>query len=88
MAKSTFNLTQEQKEAFAFRDGHLQITACAGSGKTEAMSRRVCALIEEGVEPNQIVAFTFTERAAASLQTRIGLLPKNWSSRNGSLRVE
>lgn len=71
MATSTFKPTEEQKAAIAYRGGHLQIIACAGSGKTEAMSRRVCALIEEGVEPSQVIAFTFTERAAASLQTRI-----------------
>lgn len=61
----------EQGEAIKYRKGHLQIIACAGSGKTETISRRICALIEEGVQPNQIIAFTFTERAAASLQTRI-----------------
>lgn len=45
--------------------------ACAGAGKTEAISRRVAALIDEGIAPSQIVAFTFTERAAASLKNRI-----------------
>ena len=63
--------TPEQKEAIAYRKGNLQIIACAGSGKTEAISRRVCSLIEEGVEPVQVIAFTFTERAAAGLQARI-----------------
>ena len=63
--------TPEQAEAIAYRKGNLQITACAGSGKTEAISRRVCSLIEEGVEPLQVIAFTFTERAAAGLQARI-----------------
>jgi DNA helicase-2/ATP-dependent DNA helicase PcrA len=54
----------------AHRGGHLQVVACAGAGKTEAISRRVAALIEEGVEPSQIVAFTFTERAAEGLKTQ------------------
>jgi DNA helicase-2/ATP-dependent DNA helicase PcrA len=61
----------EQQQVIAHRGGHLQVIACAGAGKTEAISRRVCSLIEEGVEPCQIVAFTFTERAAASLKARI-----------------
>lgn len=61
----------EQQRAIAHRGCHLQIIACAGSGKTEAISRRVASLIDEGVEPGQIVAFTFTERAAASLKSRI-----------------
>lgn len=71
MATTAFKPTKEQKAAITFRGGNLQIIACAGSGKTEAMSRRVCSLIEDGVAPNQVIAFTFTERAAASLQTRI-----------------
>src|ERR1700676_4252992 len=71
MAVSAFVPSPEQKKVIAHRGGHLQAIACAGAGKTEAISRRVSSLIEEGVEPSQIVAFTFTERAAASLKTRI-----------------
>ena len=58
-------LSKEQKEVIAYRCGDLQVIACAGSGKTESISRRVAALINEGAEPASIVAFTFTERAAA-----------------------
>jgi DNA helicase II / ATP-dependent DNA helicase PcrA len=50
---------------------HLQIIACAGSGKTETISRRVADLISDGIQPVEIVAFTFTERAASSLKRRI-----------------
>jgi DNA helicase II / ATP-dependent DNA helicase PcrA len=71
MPKSAFVLTSEQEKVIAHRGGHLQVIACAGAGKTEAISRRVSSLIEEGVEPAQIVAFTFTERAATALKTRI-----------------
>lgn len=53
------------------RTGHLQVIACAGSGKTEAISRRVAALVGEGVDPETIVAFTFTDRAATELKARI-----------------
>ena len=45
--------------------------ACAGSGKTESIARRVAALIDDGELPESIVAFTFTERAAAELKDRI-----------------
>ena len=45
--------------------------ACAGSGKTEAMARRVATLLSEGAPPASIVAFTFTERAATELKDRI-----------------
>ncbi|MGO8748199.1 MAG: UvrD-helicase domain-containing protein [Thermoguttaceae bacterium] len=61
----------EQQKVIDDPGGHLQVTACAGAGKTEAISRRVASLIDEGAEPCQIIAFTFTERAAEALKTRI-----------------
>lgn len=66
-----FTPSPEQQAVIGHRGGHLQVVACAGAGKTEAISRRVCSLIEEGVEPGQIIAFTFTVRAAQSLKHRI-----------------
>lgn len=57
--------------AVAHRGGHIQIIASAGSGKTETVSQRIAMLVAEGVEPGQIVAFTFTERAAEELKTRV-----------------
>lgn len=66
-----FSPSPEQQRVIDHRDGHLQVIACAGAGKTEAISRRVASLIQEGVEPSQIVAFTFTDRAAEGLKTRI-----------------
>jgi len=53
------------------RGSDLQLIACAGSGKTETVARRVAGLIDEGVSPDAIVAFTFTERAALELKDRI-----------------
>lgn len=64
-------LTGEAAAAVAHRGGHVQIIASAGSGKTETVSQRVAALVAEGVEPSEIVAFTFTERAAEELKMRI-----------------
>jgi DNA helicase-2/ATP-dependent DNA helicase PcrA len=64
-------LSTEQEKVVNHRGGHLQVVACAGAGKTEAIASRVTSLIGDGVEPGQIIAFTFTERAAASLKTRI-----------------
>ena len=64
-------LSNDQRKAIAHRGSHLQIIACAGSGKTEVMARRVTALVDEGVPPAAIIAFTFTERSAASLNLRI-----------------
>src|SRR3954468_8660727 len=64
-------LEGEAAEAVAHRGSHLQIIASAGSGKTEVVSQRVADLIAEGVPAGAIVAFTFTERAADELKTRI-----------------
>jgi DNA helicase-2/ATP-dependent DNA helicase PcrA len=64
--------TPRQREAIASRDRPLQIIACAGSGKTQVISARIAGLIADGVaRPSEIVAFTFTEKAAAELQDRI-----------------
>jgi len=52
--------------------GNLQIIACAGSGKTEFISTRIAYMIFKSIaEPENIVAFTFTERAAEELKLRI-----------------
>src|SRR5436190_19880040 len=64
-------LEGEAAAAVAHRGGHVQIIAAAGSGKTEVVSQRVAALIEDGEPPESIVAFTFTEKAAAELKERI-----------------
>jgi DNA helicase-2/ATP-dependent DNA helicase PcrA len=64
-------LSPAQQQVVDHRGGDLQVIACAGSGKTESISRRVAALIAEGAEPASIVAFTFTERAASELKERI-----------------
>ena len=63
--------TEGQQAAIDHRDGHLQIIACAGSGKTEVIVERVKGLLKDGVEPSGIIAFTFTDKAAAELKTRI-----------------
>ena len=52
--------------------GNVQIIACAGSGKTEFISTRIAYMIWKGIaKPENIVAFTFTERAAEELKLRI-----------------
>lgn len=52
--------------------GNLQVIACAGAGKTEFVSRRIAYMISKDIaKPENIVAFTFTERAAEELKFRI-----------------
>lgn len=66
-------LEGEAAKAVAHRGGHIQIIASAGSGKTEVVSQRVASLLADGEDPASIVAFTFTEKAAAELKERIRL---------------
>lgn len=69
--KNKFRLSPEQKIVVDHRGSPLQVIACAGSGKTESISCRVAALIDEGNPPESIVAFTFTEKAVSELKERI-----------------
>lgn len=66
-----FIYTDNQRKAIDRRRGNLQIIACAGSGKTEVISRRIAELVKEGVARESIVAFAFNDRAAAQLKARI-----------------
>ena len=64
--------TDAQAEAIATLDEPLQIIACAGSGKTQVISQRVSDILAlPGVEPRNVVAFTFTDKSAAELKERI-----------------
>jgi DNA helicase-2/ATP-dependent DNA helicase PcrA len=64
-------LEGEALDAVQHRGSHLQIIASAGSGKTEVVSQRIASLLGAGEPASSIVAFTFTERAAAELRYRI-----------------
>lgn len=64
-------LTNDQIEAINHLNGNLQIIACAGSGKTQTISRRVANLVLSGVSKEEILAFTFTEKAANEMKLRI-----------------
>jgi DNA helicase II / ATP-dependent DNA helicase PcrA len=69
--KSAPVLEGQSRHAVDHRGTHVQIIASAGSGKTEVVSQRVVSLLAEGVSAREIVAFTFTERAARELKSRI-----------------
>jgi len=65
-------LSEEQKKAVIADEGQVKIIAGAGAGKTETLTRRIAFLIlVQNVKPSEIVAFTFTEKAAQGLKNRI-----------------
>jgi len=69
------NLNEEQKQAVTFENGPLMIVAGAGTGKTTVLTKRMAYLIlEKGVKPDEVLALTFTEKAAREMEERVDIL--------------
>ncbi len=76
------NLNEHQKEAVLHTEGPLMIIAGAGSGKTKVLTHRITHLLDKGVSPFQILALTFTNKAAAEMRSRIENLLGNNNAKN------
>ena len=82
------DLTDNQREAVTHGEGPLLILAGAGSGKTRVITRRVAHLLQQGIRPTNILAITFTNKAAGEMKGRVEqLVPGNrvWISTFHSL---
>ena len=72
LGATLMDFTPEQTEAITRSDGELLLDAGAGSGKTAVLVERfVRAVLEDGVSVSQILAITFTDKAAAELRERV-----------------
>jgi ATP-dependent helicase/nuclease subunit A len=87
--RDVVTFTPEQLDAIARRDGDLMLSANAGSGKTSVLVERfVASVVHDGLRPDQVLAITFTDKAAGELRARVRARLLELGEREGARQAE
>ena len=67
-------LNEKQEEAVKYTEGPLLILAGAGAGKTKTITERIVNIVKKGTDPRNVLAVTFTNKAAREMSERVAHL--------------
>jgi len=82
VSKYLQELNEAQQQAVLYKDGPMIIIAGAGSGKTRVLTYRIAYLMEQGIDPFNILSLTFTNKAAREMKDRIASVVGQSESKN------